>query len=140
MITEHRVPMRPTSVSLFAATARLQQVIAAAPLVEPWYDEVRRALDACALAVEFHLQELDGDGGLKEVLGREEPRLIARMNRLDAELQHLLPELEDANNSDLQPSAALLGPLVHLAMELRQVAHEEVELVWESLIPVGNGD
>ena len=142
MITEERpgTAMSPISASLFAATERLQQVIAAAPTVEPWYEDVRQALDVCTRAVEYHLHTLDDDGGLKEGLSREEPRLISRLERLDAELQHLLPELENVNHSATPPSAALLGPLVHLAMELRQVADEEVELLYESLLPIGSGD
>ncbi|MCL4241312.1 MAG: hypothetical protein KJ048_08150 [Dehalococcoidia bacterium] len=140
MTTDQRPPMNPISASLFAAVERLQEVIASAPMIDPWYHEVRRALDSCVLAVEFHLRELDGDGGIKEVLGRQEPRLISRMDRIDAELQHLLPELEVANNAAVPPSAALLGPLLHLTKELRQVAHEEVALVYESLTPTGSGD
>lgn len=140
MTTEQRAPLSPATASLFDAIGRLQEVIAAAPMVDPWYQEVRRALDDCALAVEFHLHELDGDGGMKEVLGREEPRLISRMDRIDAELQHILPELADANSAAVSPSSSLLGPLLHLTEELLQVAHEEVELLYDSLIPIGGVD
>ena len=132
--------MNPISASLFAATERLQQVIAAAPVVEPWYDEVRDALDSCRRAVEYHLHTLEDDGGLKDGISRDEPRLISRLDRLDAELKHLLPELDNANESAAPPCPALLGPLVHIALELRQVADEEVELLYESLMPIGSGD
>jgi hypothetical protein len=142
MTTEERpgLALSPISASLFAATERLQEVIAAAPKVEPWYEEVRQALGACTRAVEYHLHSLDDDGGLKEGMSRDEPRLIWRLDRLDAELKHLLPELQDANHSAAPPSTALLGPLIHIAMGLRQVADEEVELLYESLIPIGSGD
>ena len=130
----------PASASLFTASLRLQEVIGNAPAVEPWYADVRRVLDECRAAVEYHLHALDGDGGLKHDIGRSEPRLISRLDRLDAELQNLLPELLDANDCAARTSASFVGPLIRLATEIRQLADEEVDLLYESLLPTGSGD
>jgi hypothetical protein len=131
---------RPLSESLFAATARLEAVIAAAPVVEPWSVQLQEALRDCTLAVQYHLETLDGDDGMKEQLAREEPRLIWRLERLDAALKHLLPELRDARQSSAGSTMALVEPLAHLANELRHAADDELEILYESLIPIGSGD
>lgn len=137
-------PVTPSTVSascsLFAASARLQEVIAQAPAVEPWYADVRTALEECRSAVEHHLHGLLDDGGLKDDIGRSEPRLISRLDRLDAELQGLLPELLDANDCAARTSETFVSPLARLAAEIRQLADEEVDLLYESLLPVGSLD
>ena len=131
---------RPLSESLFAATARLEAVIAAAPVLDPWCSQLQAALRDCTLAVQYHLETLDGDDGMKEHITRDEPRLISRLERLDAALQHLLPELGDACQSSAGSTRALIEPLAHLVTELRQAADDEVEILYESLIPIGSSD
>ena len=131
---------RPLSESLFAATARLEAVIAAAPPLDPWCVELQAALTDCTTAVLYHLETLDGDDGMKEHLSREEPRLIFRLERLDAALKHLLPELGNACESSAGSAMALIAPLAHLVTELHQAADDELEILYESLIPIGSGD
>jgi hypothetical protein len=131
---------RPVSESLFAATARLEAVIASAPVLDPWCLELQAALTDCTLAVKYHLETLDGDDGMIEHLTREEPRLIYRLERLDAALKHLLPELGDACQSSAGTARGLIEPLVHLVTELRHAADDELEILHESLIPVGSSD
>lgn len=126
--------------SLLAATARLEEVIAAAPATDPWYAELHSALQSCTLAVEHHLDTLDGNHGLREDLGREEPRLLPRLERLDRELNHLLIEFWEAKETSAPPQRKFVEPFAHLAMELRRVADGEMEILHESLIPIGPGD
>ncbi len=130
--------VRAASASLFAASQRLEEVIAAAPPVEPWRGQLRDALEACRSAVEFHIQRLDGEGGLREDLGGEAPRLLSRLQRLDSELEHLLPELLSASQTTNR--IGVTDPLVHIVEQIRHVADEEVDLIYEALTPMGSGD
>jgi len=75
---------RPAEESLMRATAQLERVIAEAPCMEPWLAEVRSAIQACALAVEYHFVGLGVRGGTREQIERHEPRLIAQLECLDA--------------------------------------------------------
>jgi hypothetical protein len=131
---------RPVQESLLAATAHLEAVIASAPPADPWFHDLRTALQECTLALEHHLDTIDGSEGLKEHLGREEPRLLRRLDQLDAELNELLVEFWEAKESSAAPQARLIEPLAHLAAELRRAADGELELIHESLIAIGPGD
>lgn len=133
-------PTSASMASLFAASERLREVISTAPAIEPWFAEVRGAIEGCTRAVEYHLETLDGGGGLKEDVSLREPRLLSRLEHLDAELQQLLPALQDISQTASCPSLGVVGPLARLALELRQVADEEVDLLYESLTPTGSGD
>jgi len=131
---------RPWSESLFAATAQLEAVIAAAPVIDPWCAQLQAALRDCTVAVQYHLEILDGDDGMKEHITREEPRLISRLDRLDAALKRLLPELRDAGQSSAGSTRALIEPLTHLVTELHQADDDELDILYESLTPIGSGD
>lgn len=126
--------------SLLEATLRLEQVIAAAPPADPWYAELRSAIQACTLALEYHLDALDGAEGMRDWIGREEPRLMPRLERLGAALNHLLLEFWEAKEVAAHPRVTLVQPLSELASELRQVADGSFDLVHESLIPIGAED
>ena len=126
--------------SLLAAVARLEEVIAGAPAIDPWCAQLDTALRECTVAVQYHLETLDGDDGMREHIAHEEPRLISRLQRLDDELKRLLPELRDARQSSVGLSRVLTDPLMHLVAELRHADHDELELLYESLNPVGSGD
>lgn len=126
--------------SLLAAVARLEDVIASAPAIDPWCAQRDAALRECTAAVRYHLETLDGDDGMRQHIAHEEPRLISRLQRLDDELKRLLPELRDARQSAVGLSKALVEPLSHLVVELRHADHDELELLYESLNPVGSGD
>jgi hypothetical protein len=130
----------PWSESLFAATARLEEVIAAAPVIDPWCAQLQTALRDCTVAVQYHLETLDGDHGMKEQIMREEPRLISRLERLDAALKHLVEELRDARLSSAGSTRALIEPYAHLVTELHHADDDELEILYESLIPIGSGD
>ncbi len=131
---------RPAEASLLAATARLEEVIAAAPATDPWYAELHSALQACTLAVEHHLDTLDANHGLRENLGRQEPRLLPQLERLDRELNHLLVGFWEAKEPSAPSRKALVEPFAKLAMELRRAADGEMAILHESLIPIGAGD
>lgn len=134
----------PLSESLFDSTARLEAVIAARPVIDPWCAQLQAALRDCTLAVQYHLETLDGgDGmgdGMKELLTREEPRLISRLERLDEALKRLLPELSDARECSADSTRALIEPLAHLVTELQHAAADEVAILYDALIPIGSGD
>jgi hypothetical protein len=115
-------------------------VIAAAPVIDPWCAQLQAALRDCTVAVEYHLEILDGDDGMKEHITREEPRLISRLERLDAALKRLLPELRDAGQSSAGSTRALIEPLAHLVTELHQADDDELDILYESLIPIGSVD
>jgi hypothetical protein len=126
--------------SLFASTARLEEVIAAVPITDPWCAQLQAALRDCTLAVQYHLETLDGGDGMKEHLTREEPRLISRLEQLDDALKRLLPELRDARQSSADSTRALIEPLAHLVTELQHAAADEIAILYDSLIPIGSGD
>lgn len=131
---------RLTECSLLAATQRLEHALEAAPVADPWYSEVHAAIQACTLAVEHHLDALDAADGMKHSIGSEEPRLIPRLERLDADLNRLLLEFWGAKEAAVHPRVALAGPLGQLARELRTVADGEIDLIHESLVPIGAED
>lgn len=126
--------------SLLAAAARLEAVIAGAPVIDPWCAQLEAALRECTIAVQYHLESLDGDDGMREHVMRDEPRLISRLERLDEELKHLLPELWDARRSSSGLTKTLVEPLSHLLVELRHADDVELEILYESLTPMGSGD
>ena len=126
--------------SLLAAVAQLEDVIAGAPAIDPWCAKLDAALRECTMAVQYHLETLDGDDGMREHIVHDEPRLISRLQRLDDELKRLLPELREARESSIGLSRVLTEPLIHLVAELKHADHDELELLYESLNPVGSGD
>lgn len=126
--------------SLMAAVARLEDVIAGAPVIEPWCAQLEAALTECTSAVRYHLETLDGDDGMREHITRQEPRLISRLERLDDELKRLLPELVDACQASAGLPRVLTEPLAHLVAELHHADNDELEILYESLNPVGSGD
>ena len=126
--------------SLNAAVARLEDVIARAPVVEAWCTQLEAALRECSCVVQYHLETLDGEDGMREHIAREEPRLIYRLERLDGELQRLLPELLDARQSSAGLPSVLTEPLAHLVAELHHADNDELQILFESLTPVGTGD
>lgn len=126
--------------SLFAAVARLEEVLARVPVVENWCTQLEAALRECTCVVQYHLETLDGDDGMREHIRREEPRLISKLERLDDELQRLLPELLDARQSSAALPGVLTEPMAHLVAELHHADNDELQILFESLTPVGTGD
>ena len=126
--------------SLQAAAARIQEVIAAAPTMDPWFLQLEDALAQCTAAVQYHLETIEGVDGMREHIAREEPRLIWRLQRLDEALQHILPELCDVRRCSEGFTPALIQPLNHLLGELRHADDDELSLIYETLMPIGSGD
>ncbi|MBI5949782.1 MAG: hypothetical protein HY875_16725 [Chloroflexi bacterium] len=126
--------------SLLEAAAHLERVIAAAPPLDPWYDEVHAAIRDCTLAVESHLNAIYGPDGIREAIGRAEPRLLPRIEHLDTALTRLLLEFWEAKEPAVDRRSALLQSLNLLAARLRRAARGEFDIVWDWTTPVGGGD
>ena len=126
--------------SLVAAAAHLERVVAAAPQLDPWYDEVHAAIRDCTLAVESHLNAIYGPDGIREAIGRSEPWLLPRIETLDSALTRLLLEFWAAKEPAVDRRAAMLQSLSLLAARLRRAASGEFDIVWDWTTPVGGGD
>jgi len=126
--------------SLFEATARLESVVAAAGVIEPWCAQLQTVLRDCSATVQYHLDILEGADGMKEDIVRQEPRLLFRLENLDNALTELLAELDEARRAAAASTQLLIEPLGHLVSELREAAVGEVEILHETLIPTGGGD
>lgn len=124
--------------SLAAAAARLEKVIAGSPMIDPWFAQLEDALTECTAAIQYHLETIDGDDGMREHIAREEPRLISRLERLDDALQRLLPELRDVRQCSKGFTPGLIQPLAHLLAELRHADDDELSILYESLMPMGS--
>lgn len=124
--------------SLVAAAARIEAVIAGAPMMDPWFVQLESALNECTQAIQYHLETIEGVDGMREHIAREEPRLIARLERLDEALKHILPELRDVWTCSRGFTPGLIEPLGHLLAELRHADDDELEIMYDSLMPMGS--
>jgi hypothetical protein len=128
---------RPAEESLVHATARLERVITSIPHIEPWLADVRTAIQACALAVEYHMVGLGSHGGTRDQIQRNEPRLLDQLERLDAELSRVLIDSWKAKEAVLRPHTQLVRPLEELAASLRSLTEREFNLEHESQMATG---
>jgi hypothetical protein len=115
-------------------------VIAAVRVIEPWCEQLKSTLRDCTAAVQYHLDALEGDDGMKEHIIREEPRLLSRIEALDETLNELRAQLVEAGQSPATSTNTLIEPLARLVTELRDAAIGEVEILHEALISTGSGD
>lgn len=117
--------------SLLFASEALQGVIAAAEPTSEWIRGAHGALRDCALAVETQLQVLRSPTELGGNVARNQPRLLPAMTRLEGSLARLLVDVWEAEV--IPPSERLLfvPRLQALADELRAVANDEWNLVYD---------
>lgn len=137
---EENFGVRLAEDSLLAAAAHLERVISAAPPADPWYDELHAAIRGCTLAVEYHLNSIHGPDGIRESIGRAEPRLLPRIESLDTALTRLLLEFWEAKEPAVDRRSALLQSLGTLAGKLRRAASGEFDIDYEWTTAIGGED
>lgn len=134
MVAEERVERkrRPEQESLFLAGKRLAAVASGDDRPEAWLAAAHDALRDCISAVEAQLLALRSPSGVGGEISRDEPRLIPSLDRLEAALARLLVDFWEARA--IAPSSRpLFAPrLASLAEEMRQVADEEWDLLYEA--------
>lgn len=131
---------RPSEESLMRATTKLEQVLDAAPCMEPWIADLRDAIQACALAVEYHFVGLGAHGGPKDQIGQDHPRLLGQIERLDTELSRVLVDAWKAKDAVVGCHRDLFRPIEELAASLRSLTEREFALQHEAQIAAGGED
>lgn len=131
---------RPTPPSLFEATTYLEQVIASAPSFQPWYAELRHAIQSCAFAVEHELDGLTGSNNRWDEVARDQPRLIPQIERLKTMLNGLLVDLWEAKGDAIPPDTELIRAMRRLSGAMHHAASKDVDIFYEWLVPIGGED
>lgn len=131
---------RPSEESLMRATARLDAVLCTARSMEPWLGDLRDAVQACTLAVEYHFFGLGVRGGTRDQIERDEPRLIAQLESLDAELSRVLVDAWKAKDAVLGCHRHIFRPIEELAASLRSLTEREFDLQREVQVSTGGED
>lgn len=131
---------RPSEESLMRATTKLEQVLDAAPCMEPWIADLRDAIQACALAVEYHFVGLGAHGGPKEQIEHDHPRLLGQLETLDAELSRVLIDAWKAKDAVVGCHRDLFRPIEDLAASLRALTEREFALQHEAQVATGGED
>jgi hypothetical protein len=131
---------RPSEESLMRATTRLEQVIDAAPSMEPWIAELRDAIQGCALAVEYHFVGLGARGGTRDQIERDQPRLISQIESLDTELSRTLVDAWKAKDAVVGCHRDIFRPVAELAVSLRALIGREFDLQHEVQVATGGED
>lgn len=131
---------RPAVPSLFEATSYLEQVVAAVPSFQPWYAELRHAIQTCALAVESELDSLSGSDGRWGEVTRDQPRLIPQIERLKTTLNGLLVDLWEAKGDAVPPDTDLIRAMRRLSSAMHHAASKDIDIFYEWLVPIGGED
>jgi hypothetical protein len=125
--------------SLMQAIVSLEGAVASSSLANPWYVHVREAVRACALALEHDLDSIDGAHGMRESVGRFEPRLLPSLEKLEGALAQALIETWRANEIAARAQSGLEQQLTELAGELRSIAEREFDL-WQAALTIPGGE
>jgi len=127
---------------LKTAVSRVE-LAAAAPSARPaWLDDVLRELDELRIALDHHVAEVEGPGGILAELSEAAPRLINKIERVKDEHPGLCKQCSDtiemANQSTEVPQlrTAVLELLVAIARHRQHGA----DLVYEGYnVDIGGG-
>jgi hypothetical protein len=122
---------RPEQESLFFASQALERVIAEESSTEAWFASAHGALRDCTLAVETQLHALNSPGGIGGDVKRNEPRLLPALGRLEAALARLLVDFWEAEAIPATARPLFVPRLQALADELRDLANQEWNFVYD---------
>lgn len=130
--------------SILRVASDLESALETAPVFEGWCQRIADVLEECRRSVLRDLRNLEGDagngGGMMAEISVKEPRLIFRLNQLDQEFHRLLGELDDAVQASIWSRTSIVRQCTELVDELRTLVEHEVDIVYESLRPIGGGD
>ena len=126
--------------SLLRAAERLNLVVGAAPVLDPWYDELRDAIRHCLACVAHEIDVVEGPDGMHEAIASDEPRMIPYLQRLEASLHGLLGKLSEAESCGPRWHNDTVDSLSRVAAALHMAVCNENEIVHEAYVVVGTGD
>jgi len=122
---------RPEQESLFFAGEALGRVIASEAPTDEWFASAHAALRDCTLAVETQLHALNSPGGIGGDVRRGEPRLLPALGKLEAALARLLVDFWEAEAIPANGRPVFVPRLQALANELRDLANQEWNFVYD---------
>lgn len=132
-----RVNDRIDHPSMQAAAAEIKRV-STLPLGPIWLEEARGAVRMAMRAAEEELGAIAGVDGFGEQVIGDAPRLLPRIERLEAGLAGLLVDLWQAKQTVQDGTGG--EQLAALARKLQALAENGFALAYESLMETGAGD